>query len=101
MAKLPVCSVYDNAVKAFSRPMFVRAKGEAMRSFIDECGNPKSELAKHPSDYSLYLLGTFDEESGVFENSSPAELLLNAREFAPEVSVVSPLRDTDGSDRFG
>lgn len=91
MALLKVCAVFDNAVKAFSRPFFVRSRGEAMRSFIDECGNEKSELSKHPSDYSLWLIADFDEESGMFTPFSPGEVLLQAREFAPVKSVLDPV----------
>lgn len=83
MALLEMYAVYDKAVQAFSRPMFVRARGEALRSFMDECGNEKSELWKHSSDYSLFYLGTFDELSGVVDPPiAGAELIINAFEVA-------------------
>jgi len=71
MAKLTVVSVYDVAVEAFGRPVVVTAKGAAIRSFLDECSNPESEISKHPTDYILYEVGSFDDGLGQFENVHP------------------------------
>lgn len=65
MAILIVCAVRDSAVNAFSRPFFVPAVGAAVRAFGDEVSRVDSDMHKHPEDFELYELGTFDEESGV------------------------------------
>lgn len=72
MAKLVVCAVFDSAVQAYLRPIFVPKSAAAVRSFIDEVkregeGNP---LAAHPEDYHLSYLADFDEDTGAF---SPPE----------------------------
>lgn len=64
--KLEVLSVHDRAINAFGRPFCVPAVGAAVRGFTDECKNPDSEIGKHPDDYSLYHLGSFDDSSGAF-----------------------------------
>lgn len=78
MAKLFVCSVYDSKAEAFMRPMFVPAKGVAIRAFLDEANRESHDnlFYKYPDDYTLYLVSEFDEASGVFENVSPPELLM-------------------------
>lgn len=66
MAKLMIVSVFDTAVQADGRPLFVPTKGAAMRSFTDEV-NRKAEdnpMWAHPEDYELYFLGWFDDSSG-------------------------------------
>lgn len=82
MAKLQILAVYDVAVGAFMRPMFVPSKGVAVRSFQDEVGNKESPMNKHPEDYSLMFLGVYDEETGSFEDC-PAmpERIVSASDF--------------------
>lgn len=70
MTMLAVCAVFDSAVQAYSRPMFVPHTGAAIRGFGDEvnrkdAGNP---LAAHPDDYELHHLGMWDEVNGTFLN---------------------------------
>lgn len=67
--KRDVCSVFDLASQLFGQPIFVTGVGVAIRSFTDEV-NKKGEdnvLARHPEDYELFHLGTFDDERGTFE----------------------------------
>lgn len=69
--RLTVVSVYDVGVGAYGRPVFVRSKGEAVRSFMDELNKPHSEqmpnqMRAHPQDFQLYFLGEFDDETGRF-----------------------------------
>lgn len=61
-----ICSVYDSASGVFGRPIFVAARGQAVRSFTDEVGRKERDnaLAMHPEDFTLYFVGTFDETTG-------------------------------------
>ena len=68
MPKLLVYSVYDSAVKAFANPMYMRTKGEALRSWSDAANDPKTAMCQHPSDYSLMELGEYDDQTGQFIN---------------------------------
>lgn len=65
--KLIIFSVRDSALNAFLRPFYVPAVGAAVRGFSDEVNRKDSEMFKHPEDYELFEMGTFDEESGDFE----------------------------------
>jgi len=73
MATQQVLAVFDTATRSFMRPFYFPHVGGAVRSFIDEVNseNPDGVLNKHPEDYELHLLASFDEETGVFENVSP------------------------------
>ena len=63
-----VVAVKDSAVGAFNRPFFVPALAVARRGFVDEVNRVGEDnlMNRHPDDYELWLLGTFDDESGVF-----------------------------------
>lgn len=75
--RLECYSVYDKAVDAFMQPFFVRAKGEALRSFMDACSDGKSQFVSHPEDYTLFHVGTWDEDIGVFSvpDGGPQKLI--------------------------
>jgi hypothetical protein len=76
MAKLSMVCVFDKAVGAYMRPMFVPSNGAAVRSFGDEVNRVASDnlMHHHPSDYELYHVGFFEEENAEFESIKPALL---------------------------
>jgi hypothetical protein len=61
-----VLSVYDSKAEAYMRPFTAQSTGAAIRSFTDEINSdsPENQLSKHPEDYYLVELGTFDELTG-------------------------------------
>lgn len=64
---LSVVSVYDSAAGAYNRPFYVPSTGLAVRSFRDEVNRNAEDnsMFRHPGDYTLELLGTFDDSSGL------------------------------------
>lgn len=80
MMQLLCFSVYDKAVHAFITPFFSRAKGEALRSFMEACQDEKHQFFRHAADYTLFFVGEFDDNSGVFSPLSDPERLVNALE---------------------
>lgn len=61
---MKICSIHDAKAEAWLTPMFFQAAGQAMRSFEDAINNKESEFGKHPEDYSLFLLASFDPRTG-------------------------------------
>ena len=51
-------------IEGFGNPIIASNKMKAMLIFGDEIQHPDSMLNKHPENYSLYALGTYDEETG-------------------------------------
>lgn len=76
--KYIVCAIRDSALDAFGVPMFMASKGQAIRSFSDECNRPESAIAKHPSDFELFFLGTFVDEDADFDCGGPPVSLIRA-----------------------
>lgn len=75
--QLFMITVRDSAAAAFHAPLFFPAIGMAERWFRDECQSPAADavLAKHPEDYELVILGTFDTISGEVVGDQPKTLL--------------------------
>lgn len=72
---MKVCAVRDRAVDSFGQPIFVRAIGEAMRSFMDELNREGSPMGAHPEDYDLYHIGDFDDQTGLLIACTPVKML--------------------------
>jgi len=71
-----VCSVRDRAVDSYGNPFFVQAVGQAVRSFSDEINRraDDNQLNKHPEDFDLYTLGTFNSDTGLFDTGVPRQI---------------------------
>uniref|UniRef100_UPI00404756F4 phage ORF5 protein n=1 Tax=Shewanella sp. TaxID=50422 RepID=UPI00404756F4 len=61
-------SVYDNKAKTFSTPFFEVHTGQATRAFSDAVATKDHPFARHPNDYILYEIGTYNDESATLTN---------------------------------
>lgn len=86
-----VFSVYDSAAKAYLPPFNAPGRGVAFRAFQDAVLNPESMFNKHPADYCLYELGTFDDSLGTYVLSTSAERVVQARELMPPSTDGKPV----------
>lgn len=73
--KLMVYAVFDKKVGAFTPPLFVRAAGEALRSFQEACNHREGNFFKYAMDYELCSLGHWDDNSGIFESVPPVRVI--------------------------
>lgn len=69
--KLLAFAVYDTKAEAWSPPLFMRAIGEALRNFEDNCKDTSTPLGQHPGDFNLYLIGSYDQSSGNLTGHDP------------------------------
>lgn len=82
MARFVVCAVKDKVVGCFMQPFFARSIGEAQRSFGDAVADPKMDFGKHPDDYELFELGTWDD-SGIIERVPSPNMISRAVDYIP------------------
>lgn len=76
-----VFSVYDSKVMAYLSPFTMDSVGRALRDFTDACNDPKTLFNKHPGDFQLYEIGTFDGSTGLMVAMVPMKLLGCAADF--------------------
>lgn len=62
-----VFTVRDQKAAAYLLPFFQMTTGMAIRSFSDRCNDLTHGFCQHPEDYTLWQLGTFEDESGLFD----------------------------------
>jgi len=71
-----IFTVRDRAIDAYGQPFYATSVGGAVRSFSDEINRPadNNQLAKHPEDFDLFLLGEYDDQTGEFDTTRPAQV---------------------------
>lgn len=79
--KLDVFSVHDAAVGAFLPPFFARSRGEAIRQFAD-ASRDTNRFGTHAKDFSLYQIGTWSDENGLFGEFLVPDRIAGALDFA-------------------
>lgn len=63
-----VFSVYDSKARVFSTPFFALTEGVAIRMFVAGVNDPTTQLCKNPEDFTLFCVGTFDDDIGVLKS---------------------------------
>lgn len=73
-------AVYDRVAETYGDVYTTRTKGEAIRAFLDETEREGSTINKHPGDYELHEIATYDEETGTV--SPQKNLLTKGKDFS-------------------
>ncbi len=72
---LELFCIRDSQAEAFMRPFCAQSSGAAIRSFSDMVNSQGSELiSSHPEDFTLFSLGSFDEQDGMLTVHEPRSL---------------------------
>lgn len=66
--KLNVYSIFDGAAQFYGRPFFLLNDQIAKRTALDIRLDSGTEISKHPEDFTMFYLGTFDDSTCVFES---------------------------------
>lgn len=75
---LKVFSLYDTKTGLHGTPFVMQHVGQAIRACQDLAGDLNTTVGRHPADYMLVELGTFDDNTGAFDNA-----------YSPIATVVS------------
>lgn len=73
---LEMFSIKDGAVAAYAQPFFARSRAEAVRILQDTMASGDHQFARHPADFELFHMGTFDDQTGlVTTNDTPEHVI--------------------------
>lgn len=84
-----VFSVFDTKAAFFAVPFVMQREQMAIRAFSDLVNDPNTSVNKHPEDYALYVVGMFDDSTGVIEAVQPKCLVTAASCLRPPSAVVA------------
>lgn len=76
-----VFSIHDAKAEAFLPPFILPNDQMAMRVFADCINSDEHQFGKNPEDYTLFVLGQFDDAAGKFLMQRTKQSLGNGVEF--------------------
>lgn len=82
-----IYTIYDIASVHYMRIFQARADGEVKRAFMDMALNKDHEIGAHPEHYSLWRIGTFDDNSGELKRED-FKCLAKAHELVAQAQTV-------------
>lgn len=83
-----VFSVYDSKACVFGNPFVMVTVGAAIRAFTELCNDPQTMVYRHPSDFVLYEIGSFEDSKGVLIELQPHNHLGLASDYKEQKPVV-------------
>ena len=78
--KYVIGAVRDSKADCFNRPIFMQSVGVMIRSFQDEVNRAAedNQMYKHPGDFAIYELGSYDDATAVMDMHEQPKLLVQA-----------------------
>lgn len=86
--KTKVYSVFDSKAAVYGTPFFMPNDAMAVRAFTDLVNGPENMISVHPEDFSLFVLGDFDDQLAKLTSlQAPLNLVTAAavKRFTPEL----------------
>lgn len=71
-------SIFDTKALQYHPPFYSSTDGAAVRSLSDLANDPNTNIGRHPADYVLYCVGTWDDNKGDFAPVSPLMHVMDA-----------------------
>jgi len=90
---IKIFSIFDKKACAYMQPFYFTSTPEALRALDDICNDSNSRINKHPADYALYLLGSFDDKSGEIVPLKKPEFVeeCSAMVYVPKIPSASTI----------
>lgn len=84
--KQKIFTIYDSKAQAYLTPFFLHQEGMAIRIFTDCVNVSNHQFGKHPEDYTLFQIGSWDDEKSKFLTNNPVAL-------ATGIELVDPNKE--------
>ncbi len=94
---LKIFTVFDCKAKAYLPPFYSLQTASGLRAFEEVCNTPSHDFHKYPTDFSLFEIGTFDDQDGTIQLLPAALNLGIAQDFIREThpTNTTPLRSAN------
>ena len=91
MMKMNLYSIFDTKSGVFDRPFCAVSDGAATRAFGDMCKEPESVIGKHPDDFALYRVGSWNNVDAQI-TVEPKECMITGPEILSQMDNVAELK---------
>ncbi len=85
-----IFTIYDEKARAYLTPFFLPESGMAVRTFADCVNSESHQFGKHPSDYTLFTLGVWDDSDATLNFHDRSLSLGNGVEFIQRQPQENP-----------
>jgi len=72
--KHQIFTIFDSKAHAYLVPFFLPENDMATRTFADCCNDLTHQFGKHPEDYTLFNIGSWNDDKAKFLTSNPLSL---------------------------
>lgn len=76
--ELKMFSIRDSKAEVYNQPHFCLQVGEAERNLMRLVRDPQSMISQFPEDYDLYLVGLWNDKTGVMESLATPQHIAKA-----------------------
>lgn len=76
--KMNVYSIYDRKALSYGMPFFQATDGAAARSLSDLANDVNTMIGRHPTDFVLFNIGTYDDQLGLMIPETPLRHVMDA-----------------------
>jgi len=60
-------TIFDTKGLTYSNPFYAPTDGAAVRIVQDAANDLNTQLGRHPADFVVYNVGTYDDQNGIFQ----------------------------------
>ncbi|AXH74012.1 MAG: nonstructural protein [Microviridae sp.] len=82
--------IYDTKAKFYNKPFFMQNDQIAQRAFTDLANDPQTDICKHPTDFQLYKVGTYEDATATITSNPPIHMA-NAHELKKAESIYKDM----------
>jgi len=83
---MKIFSIYDSKAEAYLQPFFAPTKAYAIRQFTQAANDESADFHKFAADYTLFELGSWDEQTGTIAPNEAKTALGSAIEYINQTS---------------
>lgn len=78
----PILTVKDRAIDAYNDIFAQETTAQAVRTFTDMINSDptRSNIARHPDDFDLYVIGHFDDQTAKISPLPQPELVVRGKD---------------------
>lgn len=86
-------SLLDVKALQYNPPFFQTTDAVAIRALRDLVNDLNTTVGRHPSDFKLYCIGTYDDATGHFEPLQPHMHVMDAMSLVPVQAPTLPFTE--------
>lgn len=78
--KINAYVIFDHPAKLYNKPFYLLNDNVAKRAMQDLINDPQTDIARHPTDFSLWFIGTYDDTTATFCPVDTPQIICRAHE---------------------